>query len=53
MMQMIVEQPGNASLSMVGPILDFALDHILPMLQQESITNNSEISTLVYSLFDR
>ena len=54
MFQLIVEQPGNSSVAMLPSILDFTIQQILPLLQHDqTVTDGSEINTVVYSLFDR
>jgi len=54
MFKLIVEQPGSASLGLLPSILDFSTQQILPLLQQQNAaTDNSEITSLLYALFDR
>lgn len=54
MFQLIVEQPGSASLSLLPNILGFSTQQILPLLQQQNAaTDSSEITSLLYALFDR
>ncbi|XP_017067628.1 exportin-6 isoform X2 [Drosophila eugracilis] len=53
MFKLIVEQPGSASLGLLPSILDFSTQQILPLLQQQNAaTDNSEITSLLYALFD-
>ncbi|XP_075158622.1 exportin ellipsoid body open isoform X2 [Haematobia irritans] len=53
MFQLIVQQPGNASLSMLPSILDFTFEHIMPMIQMDnSIADTTDLTSVVYSLFD-
>ncbi|XP_020806625.1 exportin-6-A [Drosophila serrata] len=53
MFKLIVEQPGSASLGLLPSILDFGTQQILPLLQQQNTaTDNSEITSLLYALFD-
>ncbi|XP_037936402.1 exportin-6 [Teleopsis dalmanni] len=53
MFQLIVEQHGNGSMSMMPSILDFTIEHILPLIQHENnVTDNSDISSTVYNLFN-
>ncbi|XP_017048308.1 exportin-6-A [Drosophila ficusphila] len=53
MFKLIVEQPGSASLGLLPSILDFSTQQILPLLQQQNtVTDNSEITSLLYALFD-
>lgn len=54
MFQLIVEQPGSASLALLPNILGFSTQQILPLLQQQNAaTDSSEITSLLYALFDR
>lgn len=54
MFQLVVEQPGNASLSLMPSILGFSTQQILPLLQQQNAaTDSSEITSLLFALFDR
>ena len=54
MFQLIVQQPGNASLAMLPSILDFTFEHIMPLLQMEnSVADTTDLTSVVYSLFDR
>ncbi|KAH8420274.1 hypothetical protein KR009_008382, partial [Drosophila setifemur] len=53
MCKLIVEQPGSASVGLLPAILDFSTQQILPLLQQQNAeTDNSEITSLLYALFD-
>ncbi|KAL7744718.1 hypothetical protein ACLKA6_017212 [Drosophila palustris] len=53
MFQLIVEQPGSASLALLPNILAFSTQQILPLLQQQNAaTDSSEITSLLYALFD-
>ncbi|XP_039498961.1 exportin-6-A isoform X1 [Drosophila santomea] len=53
MFKLIVEQPGSASLGLLPSILDFSTQQILPLLQQQNAAaDNSEITSLLYALFD-
>ncbi|XP_033237733.1 exportin-6-A isoform X1 [Drosophila pseudoobscura] len=53
MFKLIVEQPGSASLGLLPSILDFSTQQILPLLQQQNAaTDSSEITSLLYALFD-
>ncbi|EDV34703.2 uncharacterized protein Dana_GF20811 [Drosophila ananassae] len=53
MFKLIVEQPGSASLGLLPSILDFSTQQILPLLQQQNaVTDSSEITSLLYALFD-
>lgn len=52
MFQLVIEQPGNSSLSMLPSILDFTIGQILPTVRQ-NVTDKSDISYAVYTLFDR
>lgn len=54
MFQLIVQQPGNASLSILPSILDFTFEHIMPLLQVDNnIADTTDLTSVVYSLFDR
>lgn len=54
MFQLIVQQPGNASLAMLPSILDFTFEHIMPLLQMEnSVADTTDLTSVVYSLLDR
>lgn len=54
MFQLIVQQPGAASLAMLPSILDFTFEHIMPLLQIENnIADTTDLTSVVYSLFDR
>lgn len=54
MFQLIAQQPGNASLAMLPSILDFTFEHIMPMIQMDNhISDNTDLTSVVYSLFDR
>ncbi|EDW66351.2 exportin-6-A [Drosophila virilis] len=53
MFQLIVEQPGNGSLVLMPSILTFSTQQILPLLQQQNAaTDSSEITSLLFALFD-
>ncbi|XP_023035186.1 exportin-6 isoform X1 [Drosophila willistoni] len=53
MFKLIVEQPGSTSLALLPSILDFSTQQILPLLQQQNAaTDSSEITSLLYALFD-
>ncbi|TDG41825.1 hypothetical protein AWZ03_011754 [Drosophila navojoa] len=53
MFQLVVEQPGSASLSLMPSILGFSTQQILPLLQQQNVaTDSSEITSLLFALFD-
>ncbi|EDV91895.1 exportin-6-A [Drosophila grimshawi] len=53
MFQLIVEQPGSASLGLLPNILGFSTQQILPLLQQQNAaTDSTEITNLLYALFD-
>ncbi|XP_067642019.1 exportin-6 [Eurosta solidaginis] len=55
MLQIIVQQPGNTWTTMLPSILNFTIEHVLPLLQQHhdsSLVDGTDISYMVYTLFD-
>lgn len=52
MFQLIVEQPGNSSIALLPSILDFTIEQTMPLLQNDNYTDNTDITSTIYSLFD-
>lgn len=53
MFQLIVEQPGNSSLALLPSILDFTIEHTMPLLQHDNHMDNTDLTSIIYSLLDR
>lgn len=53
MLTLVVEQPGCSSLSLLPPTLNFALDHVAPLLLHEkNAVDHSDVAFSLYTLFD-
>lgn len=53
MFQLIVQQPGSETMSLIPSILNLTLDHILPLLSYDNnLLDYSDVAHLMYTLFD-
>ncbi|XP_055383125.1 exportin-6-A [Condylostylus longicornis] len=53
MVLLVVEQPGNSTMSLIPSILTLSLDHVLPLLlHDKNLMDYAEISYALYALFD-